>query len=859
MGKKFCYSELATACQAEPSIENKRSHRQGNRDCPLKKDPDAQEEEVDEDFESVAKPPQIKGVLGNLANGYLRLVHQIQVHLSPPPPVPVQVEQKREVGGEIPKGPVIEDDISPSSEDGTGPSIGFVDLFRRSFHFECLGIPLTPLELFSMECQKAKEPKGRILGGFRSGLEVEEPAKNPETYDSPPTPKAIENIRNESEHLESGKDDFLGDTHFNRLSTAELAPYSPKFRSRFLGKFPHANLSKESPKRSSSQTLAHFPVSYFRSARSSFSPPKNTVVHLPSQDSVQLSDQSRNHSPIKTRRRVKFPAQSSNKALGKPSKVPKKPQSGSGFQSGKKKSTSPENQKISNCCELPKNTCEMDFRGSNEPSCSSRACLSKRKGTNTKVNVSNMCLSSRWLPCGSEGKHFRAGRCHNVVIHGTSKSKDLETILPPRSLKDCHSSGSEAFQNDNHTIGLKDRRTPESVKSSSVKESDRRLKALLKSEPTKSCLRKPADPIDDPNPTPDPDPDDTEQLVSLHYNDTFTEVWINSELGRGHLDHRNQCFGGLYSQADKLKYQPLDRLDAGCAGLPLFKKSDETLARTQYFVSEFDKQSRAERMQDIKLRMGQLRWLQATSDRAYRKHFEDHKMAFKPVLSNSVKYVCPAHNCGCPTVMNATLLGHFLSQHLDESGIELREIFEDQRVLMIFSPKNFDLGQNTCVSVIVYGGVRGRPCTLPAARFMPTRNLELPEPYQHFDNHLPLFVMICRNRLSTLEGRRRRVRFEGLDDEDVLALWMVSMDLPRPVHVLMTVINRRLDITRSSIMKVRGLHKSHNCLDFMPHSQQYMRLSDRDLRVLTNDHTEPIYMEIAVKEYGGVYPCHLLH
>ncbi|XP_037724891.1 uncharacterized protein LOC119556635 isoform X2 [Drosophila subpulchrella] len=829
-----------------------------------------------------------RGVLDNMATGYLRLVHQIQAHLSPSPPVLIQVEEKREVGGEIPKSPVIEDEISQSSEDGTQPRIGFVDLFRRSLQFECLGIPLTPLELFSMEAQKTKEPKGRILGGFRTGTEEGKPAttsqggsckgmewaskENPSLkYDCPstetrnclfseinPTPKAIGNIQNESDHLESGEDDeaFLNDEIYNQISTIELAQYAPKFRSRFLGNFPHANLTKELPKRSSSQNLAHFPFSY--SALSAFGlPTKNSVAHLPSQDSVQLSDQSQDSNPIKTRRCSKFPVQSSSKILGKPNKVPKKLQPRCGFQGGNKKSSIPENYKISNCSEMPKNTCEMNFRDSNEPSCSSKSFPPKKKAINTKVNVSKMCLNSRWLPCGPEGKHHRPDPCHSCPIHGTSRSKGvpMETLLAPRNLKDCHSSGSEAIQNDNHLIGFKGRKTPDPVKSSSLEVFDKRLKALLKSEPTKSCLKKPADPVDDPN----PDPDDTEQLVPLHSNDTFTEVWINTELGRGHLDHQKQCLGGLYGQADKLKYQPLDRLYAGCAGLPLFKKSDETLARTQYFVTEFDKQSRAERMQDIKLRMGQVRWLQATSDREYRKHFADHKMGFKPVLSNSVKYVCPSNNCECPTVMNATLLGHFLSQHLDESGIELREIFKDQRVLMVFSPKDFDLGQNTCVSVIVYGGVRGKPCTLPAARFMPTRNKELPEPYQHFDNHLPLFVMICRNRLSSLEGRGRRVRFEGLDDEDVLALWMVSMDLPRPVHVVMTVINRRLDITRSSIMKVRGLHKSHNCLDFMPHSQQYMRLNDHDLRVLTNDHTEPVYMEIAVKEYGGIFPCHLAH
>ncbi|XP_070074995.1 uncharacterized protein [Drosophila takahashii] len=734
----------------------------------------------------------------------------MQAHLRPPPPPPPLIpfeEKKRELGGEIPKGPMIEEELSQSSEDGTQPGIGFVDLFRRSLHFECLGIPLTPLELYSMERQRSetKEPEmsGRILGGFRTGTE-KEPDKEWDPRGSD-TGNPLENTfqltvfseKQESPH-ESGTEE---EPSVQKLSSIELAHYSPKFQSRFLEDFPR--------KISSSRHLSRQPVSYFKSALSSFRLPQknskqNSIVHIPSQESVQLSEQPQISYPS-----AKFPVQSSSKILTKTKKVPKKRESRSAFQGGKKRLASPEN--------------------------TGNTSGSSKK----KINVSKMCLNSRWLPCSPERKHHRdrGNPLKASPIHRTSNFKEtkLETLLPPRCLKDCHS-GSET-----QLKGFRNTKSP------SLEVFDKRLKALLKSEPKKSCLKK--SDIDNP------DDSDNQPPIELHSNDTFTEVWRKSELGREHQGKKAKPGqGGLYSRADKLRFQPLDRLDAGCAGLPLFKNSDETLERTQYFVTEFDKLSRAEKMEDIKLRMGQLRWLQSTSDRKYREHFRDRKINFKPVLTNSMKYVCPADEGQCSGVTNATLLGHFLTQHLDESGIELREIFEDQRVLMIFSPKDFELGQNTCVSVIVYGGQRGRPSTLPAERFMPAKNAELPEAYRHFDGHLPLFVMICRNRLSRIEGvEGRRVRFE---DEDALALWMVSMDLPRPVHVVMTVINRRLDITRSSIMKVRGIHKSHNCLDFMQHSQQYMRLSDRDLRVLTNEHTEPIYMEIAVKEYAGIFPCH---
>ncbi|KAH8409090.1 hypothetical protein KR009_006748, partial [Drosophila setifemur] len=199
-------------------------------------------------------------------------------------------------------------------------------------------------------------------------------------------------------------------------------------------------------------------------------------------------------------------------------------------------------------------------------------------------------------------------------------------------------------------------------------------------------------------------------------------------------------------------------------------------------------------------------------------------------------------------VKNEHLLGHFLRHHLGGSGIELREVFEGNRLLIVFNPTAFDLGQNSCMSVLLYGGVKNRPCTLPITRFMPTYNGQLPMAFGRFAGHLPLFVMISRNRLRNACGRK--VRFQDLDEE-VFALWMATMDLPQPIYAVLTVFNRRLDATVSSIMKVRGLKKSPNCQQFLNYSRQYMRLREQDLKILTNNHTEPLYLEVSVKEYAG--------
>ncbi|KAH8303420.1 hypothetical protein KR059_010187, partial [Drosophila kikkawai] len=217
-------------------------------------------------------------------------------------------------------------------------------------------------------------------------------------------------------------------------------------------------------------------------------------------------------------------------------------------------------------------------------------------------------------------------------------------------------------------------------------------------------------------------------------------------------------------------------------------------------------------------------------------------------------YCCPIGGMCCPPVTNETILGHKMRYHLHERGLELREIFSGDRLLLIFNPRSYALGRNSCMSAMAYAGVYNDPSTLPGRRFMPTRNRQLPCAFAQYSEHLPLFVMVCRNRWSTVEGGRKGYSewsTECLSERnDVLTFWVVTVDLALPVHVIMTVLNRRMDATRSCVMKARPLHKTQNCLKIMRSSTHYMQLCEQDLRILTSDDTEPIYLEISVKEFS---------
>ncbi|EDX18488.1 GD15520 [Drosophila simulans] len=465
MAKKFCYSEKKTLAR----IEKKQNHRKVP-DSQFENGQDAEEE--DGDGSKAMGPelaPQKLGVLKNLANGYLKLVHEIEANLCIPAPPMGEAKSEREVGGEIARNTEIEEDISQSSEDTTYPGIGFVNLYRRSTHFECLGIPLTSLELFCMERQRnAGTEAADSLKSLDERLSKETervPKRNPSN--TAKNENIIENTSKSKSAKDQETEARLDEELANQCSTIELYQDSP------------------------------------------------TGSHFKNPKSV--------HSTMESNIWGKFPAKSGSIILGKRTKSP-----------------------------------------------------SKRQYTREKIK--SLCPK---IP---------------------AKPSALETHL--------YSSDSEMFGGSH---------APNPVESSSMKVSGKRLEELMNCKPDKLRLKKSISTIVE---------SDFEPLEPMSSSDTFTEAWKNSNLNRV-PNQQNPRIGGLYRRSEKLKFQPIDRLDAGWVGLPLFKNSEESLKRTQYFVTEFDKLSHADKVQDIELRMEQLRWLHATTDHEYRQHFRKKSIPFK--------------------------------------------------------------------------------------------------------------------------------------------------------------------------------------------------------------------------------------
>lgn len=368
--------------------------------------------------------------------------------------------------------------------------------------------------------------------------------------------------------------------------------------------------------------------------------------------------------------------------------------------------------------------------------------------------------------------------------------------------------------------------------------------------------------------------------------DIVDAVWSNPRSYK----NPNRKSSGL---ADFTTYNPINILHSGHRGTPFLDADAAQLAlnRSDCLARRFEKLTTEEKAHEIIMRLRMVRMFQEQNTHRfhqklwYNRHLDDHESATK---LNSFLFHCPMGMNGCTHLISEALLSHFLEVHYNHPGMVLSELSERDKILIKFKPGTFERSRNVCLSMIVHTGFKNLSFKSNLLDDMPFYNACLPEEFYKFSQHLPFFVMACRTRLNPKERKKKppmnKAEYEKYlidlyatdslfrtssestissdvqrlsvqefpgDEigENVMALWMVSVELPHPLYVHMTVFNQRLDICRTCVMQVRSLSSTHNVDKFLPKSKNYMRLTGQDLRVLTNNYQEPIYLEIFVRNY----------
>lgn len=334
--------------------------------------------------------------------------------------------------------------------------------------------------------------------------------------------------------------------------------------------------------------------------------------------------------------------------------------------------------------------------------------------------------------------------------------------------------------------------------------------------------------------------------------DTLNDIWFDPDACKVSR-----------SSGSRLPQWPIDLQHGSWEGTAQLDAADKraALLRSEKYAAMYRKLSHKKRAQSIVTRLQQLRRYQEKSDRHYHRSllasdaFKKRHQVTRTRQRQSLGcqlHECPMRSPGCSPVSNEMLLAHFLAVHLSEPRLAPIEVGNSDQLLIKFTPKVFSISRNVCLSMIVYareGDTQPVIC-----------NMGLATEYAQHAGHIPLFVLACRTRLT---GEPRQQQQQVLSasclggeeiGENVLALWMVGLEMPQPLHVHMAVFNYRLDIIRSAIVPVRGLRKCHNSGRFLTKSKNYLRLNGHDLHLLTENFREHIYLELTLRDYTLLDP-----
>lgn len=232
---------------------------------------------------------------------------------------------------------------------------------------------------------------------------------------------------------------------------------------------------------------------------------------------------------------------------------------------------------------------------------------------------------------------------------------------------------------------------------------------------------------------------------------------------------------------------------------------------------------------------------------------------------------CPIGTCR-QMVGITGVLTHLLRDHSSTFGSDdIQEVYADQSSLMIVYERFFVRNDTNVVGVLIYAGRKGakeRPAEMGLCR----ANSFLPERFAAFATHLPVLIMACRTVATSLL-RQKEVEVvdnvvevgadnkdyeeddsdyadvEDADEDEILVIWLATVQTTRPLHCTITVFSNDLQTSRSCIVPVRNLKDSQDPREFLTTESSFLVLRSGELRLLQGDDPEGSFeLEILLHE-----------
>lgn len=209
---------------------------------------------------------------------------------------------------------------------------------------------------------------------------------------------------------------------------------------------------------------------------------------------------------------------------------------------------------------------------------------------------------------------------------------------------------------------------------------------------------------------------------------------------------------------------------------------------------------------------------------------------------------CPVSACR-QMIGVTTVLTHFLRDHRPTIGDDFQEVCADRRSLLVFYERFFERNDTAAVGVLVYAGRETGERPADAGLCRP--NSFLPERYNAFTTHLPILILGCRTPAVAMLAADQRAHSDCSDSpagEDMLVLWLATVETTRPLHCTISVFSADMKTSRSCIVPVRSLKDSQDPIEFVSTESSYLAINSGELQLLRAPDTGSIELEILVHE-----------
>lgn len=208
--------------------------------------------------------------------------------------------------------------------------------------------------------------------------------------------------------------------------------------------------------------------------------------------------------------------------------------------------------------------------------------------------------------------------------------------------------------------------------------------------------------------------------------------------------------------------------------------------------------------------------------------------------------ICPQSECRNNLIGYSSILSHVLFEHPD---IQCIETFCENFITLELMHSSLEYTQSTITALLLYGGKDKNH--LPGSCGLTIENGFLLDRNIRYENHFPIYVMVCKTHYSALYGSNQFLQDKESpheSKEEILVAWLTAPEILKKLSATITFLNAEHTCSQSQVLKIRDFRKPQRPEEFLDKEVDFMWLKSNDLKLFGHGREDAIAMEISIHE-----------